>query len=50
MSTVLYIAHTESDGTLAKVSLETLTVAKDLAAGMGVDLPLAWWCGRGCCR
>jgi electron transfer flavoprotein alpha subunit len=38
MSTVLYIAHTECDGTLAKISLETLTAAKNLAEGMGADL------------
>lgn len=36
--TVLYIAHTECDGTLAKISLEALTSAKTLADGMGTDL------------
>ncbi len=36
--TVLYLAHTECDGTLAKISLETLTAAKSLAEGMGTDL------------
>ena len=36
--TVLYIAHTECDGTLAKVSLEALSAAKTLAEGMGADL------------
>ena len=40
MSTVLYIAHTECDGTLHKVALETLTAAKNLAAGMGADLAI----------
>ncbi|QJB55012.1 electron transfer flavoprotein subunit alpha [Pseudodesulfovibrio sp. zrk46] len=38
MSTVLYIAHTECDGTLARVSLETLAAAKNLAEGMGAEL------------
>ncbi|BCS87857.1 electron transfer flavoprotein subunit alpha [Pseudodesulfovibrio sediminis] len=36
--TVLFLAHTECDGTLAKVSLETLTAAKALADGMGAEL------------
>ena len=36
--TVLYIAHTECDGTLAKISLEALGAAKSLADGMGADL------------
>ncbi|MGL1864048.1 MAG: electron transfer flavoprotein subunit alpha [Pseudodesulfovibrio sp.] len=38
MSTVLYLAHTECDGTLHKMALETLTAAKALAEGMGADL------------
>ncbi len=38
MSTILYLAHTESDGTLHKVALETLTAAKNLAEGMGAEL------------
>lgn len=36
--TVLYIAHTECDGTLHKSALETLTAAKALAEGMGAEL------------
>ena len=36
--TVLYLAHTECDGTLAKISREALTAAKALAEGMGADL------------
>ena len=36
--TVLYIAHTECDGVLSRVALETLTAAKALAEGMGADL------------
>ena len=38
MSTVLYIAHTECDGTLSKVALETMTAAKTLAEGLGSEL------------
>ena len=38
MSTILYLAHTECDGTLHKIALETLTAAKALAEGMGADL------------
>jgi len=38
MSTILYIAHTECDGALHKIALETLTAAKALADGMGADL------------
>jgi len=38
MSTVLYLAHTEGDGTLHKSALEALTAAKALAEGMGADL------------
>lgn len=34
---VLYIAHTECDGTLGKVALETLTAAKRLAEGLSAD-------------
>lgn len=37
MSTVLYLAHVECDGTLSKVARETLTAAKALAEGMGAD-------------
>ncbi|KAB1443386.1 electron transfer flavoprotein subunit alpha/FixB family protein [Pseudodesulfovibrio senegalensis] len=38
MSTILYLAHTEADGTLAKISREALTAAHQLAAGMGAEL------------
>lgn len=37
MSTVLYLAHTECDGTLHKIALETLTAAKALAEGLGAE-------------
>lgn len=36
--TILYLAHTEKNGTLHKSALETLTAAKALADGLGVDL------------
>ncbi|QGY40642.1 electron transfer flavoprotein subunit alpha [Pseudodesulfovibrio cashew] len=36
--TVLYLAHTECDNTLAKISLEALGAAKALAEGLGTDL------------
>ncbi len=38
MSTILYLAHTETDGTLAKISREALTAAQELAEGMGAEL------------
>lgn len=38
METILFLAHTEADGSLAKASLEALTAAKDLAAGCGATL------------
>ncbi len=38
MSKVLYITHTECDGVLSKLALETLTAARDLAEGMGAEL------------
>lgn len=38
MSTVLYLAHTEADGTLAKGALEVLTAAKQAAEGLGAEL------------
>jgi len=38
MSTILYLAHTECDGTLHKSALEALTAAKALAESMGADL------------
>jgi len=36
--TVLYLAHTECDNSLHKSALEGLTVARDLAEGLGEDL------------
>ncbi|GAB7023961.1 electron transfer flavoprotein subunit alpha/FixB family protein [Salidesulfovibrio brasiliensis] len=38
MSTILYLAHTEADGTLGRNALEALTAAKALADGMGAEL------------
>jgi electron transfer flavoprotein alpha subunit len=38
MEKILFLAHTEADGTLSRVSLETLTAAKELAAGTGAEL------------
>jgi electron transfer flavoprotein alpha subunit len=38
MDTILFIAQTESDGTLGKASLEALGAAKELAASLGADL------------
>jgi electron transfer flavoprotein alpha subunit len=38
MSTILYIAPTETDGTLAKAALEALTAAKNLADALGATL------------
>ncbi|ADU63662.1 MAG: electron transfer flavoprotein subunit alpha [Pseudodesulfovibrio sp.] len=38
MSTVLFLAHTECDGTLHKSALETLTAAKGLAEKLGHTL------------
>ncbi|WP_018125604.1 electron transfer flavoprotein subunit alpha/FixB family protein [Desulfovibrio oxyclinae] len=35
MSKVLFLAHTEADGTLSRNALETLTAAKALAEGLG---------------
>jgi electron transfer flavoprotein alpha subunit len=35
---VLYIAHTEADGSLSKIALETLSAAKSLAEALGCDL------------
>ena len=37
MDTLLFLAHTETDGSLAKASLEALTAAKTLAEGLGAD-------------
>jgi len=38
MDTIVFLAHTESDGSLAKASLEALTAAKSLAEGLGAPL------------
>ncbi|MDD2707496.1 MAG: electron transfer flavoprotein subunit alpha [Verrucomicrobiae bacterium] len=35
METILFLAHTEADGTLARAALETLTAARTAAAGLG---------------
>lgn len=35
METILYLAHTEPDGSLAKAAYETLTAARTLAEGLG---------------
>ncbi len=40
MDTVFFLAHTEADGSLSKASLEALTAAKALAAGLGAPLGL----------
>ena len=34
METILFLAHTEADGTLAKAALEALGTAQDLAASL----------------
>lgn len=38
METILFLSHTEADGSLAKASLEALAAAKALADGLGADL------------
>jgi len=38
MDTIVFLAHTESDGALAKASLEALTAAQTLAQGLGASL------------
>lgn len=38
MDTILFLAHTEADGSLAKASLEALTAAKTAAEGLGAGL------------
>ena len=38
MDTIVFLAHTESDGSLSKASLEALTAAKALAKGLGAPL------------
>lgn len=35
---VLYVAHTEADGSLSKIALETLSAAKALAEALGCEL------------
>lgn len=39
MRNVLFLAHTEPDGTLAKAALEALGTAANVAAGLGGP----WW-------
>ncbi|MBI5380444.1 MAG: electron transfer flavoprotein subunit alpha [Opitutae bacterium] len=38
METILFLAHTEADGSLGKAALETLTAAQALATGLGAPL------------
>jgi electron transfer flavoprotein alpha subunit len=38
MENVLFLAHTEADGTLSKASHETLSAARSLAEGLGAEL------------
>ncbi|MFP4315443.1 MAG: electron transfer flavoprotein subunit alpha/FixB family protein [Desulfovibrionales bacterium] len=38
MEKLLFLAHTEADGTLSKVSLESLSAAKSLVEGLGAEL------------
>jgi electron transfer flavoprotein alpha subunit len=38
MDTILFLAHTEADGSLSKASLEALTAAGTLAQGLGASL------------
>ena len=38
METILFLAHTESDGSLGKTALESLTVAKGLAEALGASM------------
>jgi electron transfer flavoprotein alpha subunit len=38
METILFLSHTEQDGTLPKAGLEALGAAKELAAGLGGQL------------
>lgn len=40
MDTIVFLAHTEADGSLSKASLEALTAAKTLAGGLGASLCL----------
>ncbi|EHJ48340.1 Electron transfer flavoprotein alpha/beta-subunit [Solidesulfovibrio carbinoliphilus subsp. oakridgensis] len=40
MDTIVFLAHTEADGSLAKASLEALTAAKTLAGGLGATLSI----------
>jgi electron transfer flavoprotein alpha subunit len=41
MENVLFLAHTEPDGTLPKVALETLTAATEVAAALQAQLTIA---------
>lgn len=41
MSKILYIAHTEADGSLCKTALEALAAAKGVAEGLGGELHVA---------
>ena len=43
MSKVLYLAHSECDGTLHKIALEALTAAKALADDLGAELAVGLW-------
>jgi electron transfer flavoprotein alpha subunit len=40
MDTIVFLAHTESDGMLSKASLEALTAAKSLAEGLGAPFAI----------
>lgn len=40
MENILYLAHTDADGSLPRVALETLTAARDLAVALGAQLTL----------
>jgi electron transfer flavoprotein alpha subunit len=41
METILFLAHTEADGSLGKAALEALTSAKSLAAGLAGSTMIA---------
>ena len=45
---VLYLAHTEADGSLSRASLEALTVAQTTAAGLHVSLVVGLFGGEVC--
>ncbi len=40
METILYLAHTEEDGSLSKAALEVVSAAKDLASGLSGSLAI----------